>query len=140
MKRGNDIEPVVAKSFSSLYFGGLGGTEGVRGTFYVSEEGLQFVWQDQNRQGVPFRGAPDQQVWVRRDDIAETAVETDRRPSVGATVLFGVWGLAARQTRCVLLVTTSDGRVGSFVLPNVEAAAVIGALATFGCFRRLQRW
>src|SRR4029453_6699777 len=116
------------------------GTEGVLGTFYVSEQGLQFVWKEQNNQGVAFRGAPEQQVWVRRDDIAEAAVETDRRPSVGATVLFGVWGLAARQTRCVLLVTTSDSRAGPFFLQKFEAAAVIGALATFGCFRRLQRW
>jgi hypothetical protein len=133
MKKANDIEPVVAKSFLSQYFGGLGGTDGVFGMFWVSDEGLQFVWSEQNKQGVRYRGAPEYQIRVRPDDIAETAVETDRRPSVGATVLFGVFGLAARQTKCMLVVTTTDGRVGSFVLPKVEAAEVIGALAMFGC-------
>jgi hypothetical protein len=140
MKKANDIEPVVAKTFSSLYFGGLGGTEGVLGTFYVSEQGLQFVWKEQNNQGVAFSRCPRTAGLGAAGRYRRSSGRngpTPERWCDGSVRCLGSRG----QTDEVRIARDHDRRSRQFVRAS-ESRSSCGDRRSgdVWCFRRLQRW
>ena len=111
----------------ATYYGGLDGPSPQDGVIFLTERGIQFVWGPKKNR---------QQVAIPRDQIAGISTDTDRRPSVGAVMAFGVLGLAASQSTASLVVETTDGRVAAFGLHGITSPALIGALARFGLYRQ----
>jgi hypothetical protein len=93
----------------------------------VTSWGLQFVWG-------PARDR--QQLAIPGEGIAAIQTNTDRIPNPYLVLLFGVIGLAARDTTAGLIVETSDGRVAAFGVHGVTSPQLVEALSRYGLYRR----
>jgi hypothetical protein len=111
----------------ATYYGGLDAAPPLRGALFVSPWGIQFAWG-------PTRDR--RQLAIPQDRIAGTQTNTDQIANPYLALLFGVIGLAARETTAGLIVETSDARVAAFGVHTVTSAQLVGVLSKYGLYRQ----